>query len=181
MAALPDLITVEHFRQLPESGEFAYELHYGEVVAMTRPKLAHERLQRRLLRLLEAVLPSYEIGVEYAFRPVAEFDLRAADVAAVSAARAAAADPEDNLHGAPDLVIEVKSPSNTPRKLQEFASLCLANGAIEFWIVDRTSKSIAVVQRDGSRQVYGVGDEISLAAFGGGSLAVADVFKTGPV
>jgi Putative restriction endonuclease len=72
MAALPDLITVEQFRQLAESGEFAYELHHGEVVAMTRPRLAHERLQRRLARLLEALLPSYEIGVEYAFRPVAE-------------------------------------------------------------------------------------------------------------
>jgi hypothetical protein len=54
---------------------------------MTRPKLAHERLQRRLMRLLEAAPPNYEMGVEYAFRPVAEFDLRAADVAAVSAAR----------------------------------------------------------------------------------------------
>jgi Uma2 family endonuclease len=87
MAALPRLITVEQFRQLAEGGEFAYELHYGEVVRMTRPKLAHERLQRRLMRLLEAAPPNYEMGVEYAFRPVAEFDLRAADVAAVSAAR----------------------------------------------------------------------------------------------
>jgi Uma2 family endonuclease len=177
MAALPDLITVEQFRQLPESGEFVYELHFGEVVAMTRPRLAHERLQRRLMRLLEAALPNYEICVEYAFRPVAEFDLRAADVATVSAARAAAADPEDNLHGAPDLVIEVKPPSNTPRRLQELASLCLANGAIQFWIVDRIPKSITVVQRDGTRQVYAVDSEISLAAFGGGSLSVAAVFE----
>lgn len=177
MAALPDLMTVERFRQLPESGEFACELHHGELVAMTRPRLAHERLQRRLARLLEMALPSYEIGVEYAFRPFAEFDLRAADAAAVSAARAAAADPEDNLHGAPDLVIEVKSPSNTPRKLQELASLCLANGAIQFWIVDRVLKSITVVQRDGSRQVYGMEAEISLAAFGGGSIAVKAVFE----
>jgi Uma2 family endonuclease len=90
--------------------------------------------------------------------------------------RAAAADPEDNLHGAPDLGIEVKSPSNTPRRLQEFASLCLANGAIEFWIVDRILKLITVVQRDGSRRVYGAGEEISLAAFGGGSLSAAAVF-----
>jgi Uma2 family endonuclease len=177
MAALPDLIAVERFRQLPEDGEFACELHHGAVVRMTRPRLAHERLQRRLARLLEAALPSYEIGVQYAFRPLAEFDLRAADVAAVSAARAAAADPEDNLHGAPGLVIEVKSPSNSPRKLQELASLCLANGAIEFWIVDRLLKSITVVQQDGSRETYGVDATISLAAFGGASLAVKAVFE----
>ena len=177
MAALPDLITVEQFRQLPESGEFAYELHHGEVVAMTRPIAAHWDLQLRLMDLLRQLLPQYVIGIELPFRPVPRFDLRAADVAAITRERYAAIDPEDNLHGAPDLAIEVKSPSNTPRKLQELASLCLANGAIEFWIVDRIPKSITVVQRDGSRQVYGVGDEISLAAFGGGSLAVADVFK----
>jgi Uma2 family endonuclease len=74
-------------------------------------------------------------------------------------------------------VIEVKSPSNTPRKLQELASLCLANGTVEFWIVDRTQKLITVVQRDGSRQSYGVDAEISLAAFGGGNLAVRAVFE----
>jgi Uma2 family endonuclease len=177
MAALPDLITVEHFRQLPESGEFAYELHHGEVVPMTRPRAGHWDLQLRLMDLLRPLLPQYAIGIELPFRAVPQFDLRAADVAAITRAWYAAIDPEDNLHGAPDLVIEVKSPSNTPRRLQELASLCLANGAIQFWIVDRIPKSIAVVQRDGSRQVYGVGDEISLAAFGGGSLAVADVFK----
>src|SRR6202161_3888253 len=109
MAAPPDLITVERFRQLPEDGEFASELHHGQVVRMTRPRLAHERLQRRLAPRREAAFPSYEMGVESAFRPLAEFDLRAADVAAVSAARAAAADPEDNLHCAPALVIEGKS------------------------------------------------------------------------
>jgi Uma2 family endonuclease len=103
---------------------------------------------------------------------VASFDLPAADVAAVTRERYAAIDLEDNLHGALDLVIEVKSPSNTPRKLQELASLSLANGAIEFWIVGHVLKSITVVQRDGSRETYGVGAEISLAAFGA-ILAVA--------
>jgi hypothetical protein len=33
MAALPDLITVAQFRQMPEGGECSYELHHGEVVA----------------------------------------------------------------------------------------------------------------------------------------------------
>ena len=35
MAALPSLITVEEFREMPDSGEYAYELHHGEVVAVT--------------------------------------------------------------------------------------------------------------------------------------------------
>ncbi len=176
MAALPDLITVGRFRQLPESGEFAYELHHGELVRMTRPRAGHWDLQLRLVDLLRPRLPGFVIGMELPFRAVAEFDLRAADVAAISRERYAAIDPEDNLHGAPDLVIEVKSPSNTPRQLQELASLCLANGAVQFWILDRGQKSILVAHRDGSRQTYGVEDAISLAAFGGGMLRVAEIF-----
>ena len=53
MATLPDPITVEQFRQLPKGGEFAYELHDGKVVAVTRPKPRHWKLQRRLARLLD--------------------------------------------------------------------------------------------------------------------------------
>src|ERR1700693_6231051 len=117
MAALPDLITVERFRQLPDNVEFACELHHGELVRMTRPKAAHWDLQLRLTDLLRAELQGFVIGMEFPFRAVPEFDLRAADVAAICRERYAAIDPEDNLHGAPKLVIEVKSPSNTPRTL----------------------------------------------------------------
>jgi len=36
MGALPSLITVAQFRELPEGGEVTYELHAGEVVAVVR-------------------------------------------------------------------------------------------------------------------------------------------------
>lgn len=176
MAALPDLITVAQFRQLPEDGEHVYELHHGEVVALTRPKARHWQIQRRLVRLLEARLNAYEIGMELPYRPVAEFDLRAAGVAALSKARWMAIDPEDNLHGAPELVIEVKSPWNTKRQLQEQAALCLANGAIECWVVDPEKKSVSVVRSEGAAVLYGPGSTIPLGAFGATELAVDEIF-----
>src|SRR4051812_21154136 len=113
MAALPNLITVAQFRELPEGGEFTYELHHGEVVAVTRPRARHFALQHRLTHLLDPKVAKFGVvGMEFPYRPLAEFDLRAADVAAVSHERWAAIDPDDNLRGAPELVIEVKSPSN---------------------------------------------------------------------
>lgn len=177
MAALPDLITVEQFRQLPEGGEYAYELHHGEVVSLTRPKLRHSKLQIRLSRLLEPKLKAFgEVMIECPYRPIAEFDLRVADVAAVSHSRWDAGDPDDNLHGAPELVIEVKSPSNTRRQLQELAALCLANGTLEFWIVEADAATVSVVRAQGTAKVYGVGTSLSLAAFGGPELTVAEIF-----
>ena len=181
MAALPDLITVAQFRQLPEDGELAYELQHGEVIAVTRPRAGHSKLQLRLMRLLEPRLRAFgEVTMEFPYRPLAEFELRAADVAAISRTRWEAIDPNDNLRGAPELVIEVKSPSNTKAQLQELVTICLANGALECWIVDSEKKTVTVIRRDGSTSVYGRGHRIPLAAFGARRLPVETIFAATP-
>ena len=104
------------------------------------------------------------------------FDLRAADVAAISRDRFKEIDHEDNLRGAPDLVIEGISPSNSKAQLREVASLCLSNGALECWLVDRKERSVTVVRKDGTSSIYEGDAEIPLAAFGPDSLRVADLF-----
>jgi Uma2 family endonuclease len=176
MAALPQPMSVEQFRQLPK-GEFEYELHFGEVVAMTRPKPRHWRLQKRLARLLDSRLEAFgEAGVEIPFRLLPEFDLRAADVCVISHARLEAMDLDDDLRGAPELVIEVKSPSNSDQQLRQRAIFCLGRGAMEFWIVDTTRKSVTVFHPDGVPAVFSTGDAIPLTAFGGESLSVDEIF-----
>ena len=114
--------------------------------------------------------------MELPYRPAAEFELRVADVGLVSRRRWEGIDPEDNLRGAPELVIEVRSPWNTQRQLQELAALCLANGTIEFWVVDTEKKSVSVVRREGAAMVYGLGSNTPLSAFGGTDLAVDEIF-----
>jgi hypothetical protein len=70
MAALPNMLTVAEFRELPEGGEFTYELHHGEVVQVTRPKLLHWTLQKRLERPLETRLDAFGVvGTELATEP----------------------------------------------------------------------------------------------------------------
>lgn len=176
MAALPDLVTVAQFREMPEKREFRYELHHGEVVPVSGPKPNHIHLQRHLMDLLRPRLRAFELFVELAFRAVSEFDVRIADVGAVALGRWNTARREDDLFGAPELVIEVKSPSNRERELRERASLCLSNGCFEFWIVDDKVRSISVLHRDGSSTVYRPGDSIPLAAFGSDSISVDDIF-----
>src|SRR5579884_2698142 len=107
MAALPALVTVEQFRQMPEDGN-AYELRHGEVVPVTRPKAKHYKLQCHLADLLASGSTSFgKVGMELPYRPLPQFELRVADVALVRRDRWDEMDPDDNLHGAPDLVIEV--------------------------------------------------------------------------
>lgn len=176
---LPRPITVDEFRAMPEPpGDFAWELHYGELVPVTRPKRKHAVLQKRLVSLLEPLTPVGGFtSLEVAFRMFPEFDLRVADVAWVSKEVWQAGSEDDDIVGAPDLVIEVRSKSNTPRELHEKRMLCLTHGCREFWVVEPEKQRIDVTTPDGSSRSYVQGDVIELPLFGPGkSVAVADVF-----
>jgi len=177
MAALPDLITVAQFRELPENEAYIYELQHGEVVAVTRPKYWHIYRQDHIRHLLKQQLPDFEVMTELAFRAIPDFDLRAADVGAITRARHASIPFGEDLFGAPELVVEIKSPSNTKTELQERASLCLTHGSIEFWIVDEEQRTVAVIHRDGSKVVYRPGDDIPLAPFGSDFLPLSEIFS----
>jgi Uma2 family endonuclease len=147
------------------------------VVTLTLPKKRHTRLQSRLVDLLRVWSEGKGlIAAELPFRAVPEYDLRAAAVAFVSQERWDSTDEDDNLHGAPELVIEVLSPSNTKAEIREKAALCLANGAEEFWVVDPARMNVTVMHRRGSALVYETDDRLTLPLFGG-EINVREIFE----
>lgn len=177
MATSSALMTVEQFRALPEPTEGYYELHHGVPVLMTRPKHKHWMIQHRLLRLLDPLAAGRGVlGIEFAFRPLPEHELWCADVAYASGDRAEAIDPEDNLFGAPELVIEVLSPSNTVSEINEREAMCLESGCLEFWVVDPQRKTVKVSTPDRKTITYIEGEKIALKFPSAGELAVADIF-----
>ena len=60
---------------------------------------------------------------------------------------------------------------------ERWASLCLANGCQDFWIIDEKARTITVIGRDGKAFKYSGADSVPLPLFGGDGLRVADVFK----
>ena len=58
MAAVvePLLMTVEEYRELPQQSDVVQELHWGQVVTLTRPRMRHTKLQYRLVELLRTRL-----------------------------------------------------------------------------------------------------------------------------
>jgi Uma2 family endonuclease len=178
LPATTGLMTVDEFRQLPETGPFYYELRHGELVQVTRPRLKQVLIQKRLLRLLEPRAgDAFWVSIEVPFRPLPEHELRTADVAVVAVARLQQADPEDNLAGAPELVIEVLSPSNSAPEIIEKQQLCLKNGCCEFWAVEPKTRIVNVATQDGITRTYQAGDEIPLRLFGSARLPVAAIFE----
>lgn len=179
MAAVaePLLMTVEQYRDLPQSTEVVQELHWGQVVTLTRPKMRHTKLQYRLVELLRSRVGLQGIvASEVPFRALPQYELRGADVAFVSHERWIATDDDDNLQGSPELVIEVLSRSNTQAEMREKATLYLSTGGQEFWIVSPKRKEVTVTRREGGTFVYDIGRQIPLPLFGG-ELSVAEIFS----
>ena len=178
MPATTGLMTVDEFRQLPETGPFYYELRHGELVKVTRPKFKHSLIQSRLQEILKPHAGgSYWVSLELPFRAQPEYEVRAADVAALSTARREQADPDDFLQGAPELVVEVLSPSNTMDEILEKERLCLENGSLEFWVVDPKLLLVKVSGPDGITLTYVSGQQIPLPLFGTQTLPVTSIFE----
>lgn len=167
-------MTVAEFQKLPEdAGPVYHELRHGELVAVSRPRLKHIQIQKRVERLLEAA--GGETGMvvmEFSFRPLPEHEFRVADVAYVARDRWERADPEGDFMGAPDLVIEVLSPSNTVSEIYDKEVLCLENGAQQFWVVDPIRRQIKVSTPDGLTITYRSGQAIPLPLFGPAAVGV---------
>ncbi len=178
-ATTSQLLTVAEFRALPlDDGPVYHELRRGEVVSVTRPKYKHAVIQRRLRRLLEnAAPPEGVVDTEFAYRPLPEYELRVAGVAYVSGIREQVIDPEDNLQGAPDITIEVLSPSNTDAEIYDKEKLCLEHGAQEFWVVDPDRRQVKISMPDGHTVTWRSDQEIPLRLFGEAVLLVDAIFE----
>jgi Uma2 family endonuclease len=154
--SIPRPLTVAEYERIPDPPGGRYELHHGEAVFVTYPVHGHKELQRRLRKLLEPMAePSgFVVDTEFPYRPFPENEVWGADVACVSAARYDAI--EKWLVGSPELVIEVKSPSNTKAGMLDKAMTTLAGqGAVEFWIVDPATRTVTVHNALKGIEVYG--------------------------
>lgn len=116
------------------------------------------------------------VEIVFPFRPLAEYEYRRANVAYASKERVDKVDPEGYFMGAPDLVIEILSPSNTVAQMRDKKKLCLENGSVQFWEVDLDYREVEVSTRDGHAMTYRMGQLIPLFFAPGKSIAVDAIF-----
>jgi Uma2 family endonuclease len=169
------LLTVEEFLRLPEPKSGHYELHHGEVVLVPPPKWGHTRIQARIETVFRRLLGDNGIvAAEMPFQPSPEYEVWVADVGFVLAERAGVVKENEYLQGAPDLVVEVLSPSNTVAEINDKMAVCLENGCSSFWVVDGKRKEVQVTEGDVTRRYKGSSTVTS--AILGGSIQVEELF-----
>ena len=176
MAVETALVTVEEFLRLRPPLAGHYELHHGEIVHMTAPKWGHQRIQDRLAAILRSMAGDRAyVSKEMSFRPSPEYEVWEADVGLALSERADRVGDDEYLMGAPDLAVEVLSPSNTVDEIAEKISICMANGCISFWVVDPKRKRVSVTEGDMTRH-YGVSAAIQCHLLDG-SVRVEEIFR----
>ena len=176
-ASLPRYITVAEFDAMEFDPDREYELIDGEIVEVSHPSYRHYKTAERLAKLLRAAVGSgFDVGRELPY-VLAPGTKRKADVAIVAIARDNAAEVTRSLDGAPELVVEIVSPSNLSWSDRRTARLCLRNGAMQFWMVYIEDRVVDVRRRDNLVTSYERGSRIALPeALGGGEISVDDIF-----
>jgi Uma2 family endonuclease len=176
MAVETKLVTVNEFVTLPDPPNGRYELRDGEVVFLPPVRLLHTKIQANLVKLL---LPQLQAGgvvsAEFPFQPTSQYEFRYADVGFVSHARLQQSTDDGYLQGAPDLVIEILSRSNTWVEVEDKRELCLNSGCQSYWIVNPVRQTVQVTDFDRAVKTYTIDDAVPLAT--GASIPVRSIFE----
>ena len=142
-------LTVEDLYAFPDDA-FKYELQAGILLSEPLPGFRHGLVALRMARLLVEHVDREGLGAvvtnDTGFVLARQPDtVRGPDVAFVARARLAQLeDAERAFPGAPDLAVEVLSPSNTPSGVRAKVADYLAAGARLVWVVDSESETVTV-------------------------------------
>jgi Uma2 family endonuclease len=174
-------LTYEDYVLLPEDHQ--YEVIDGELFMTPAPTLFHQAVKRRLVRLLEDFLDSRRLGAIFDAPTdvvLSKHDVVQPDILVVLEAHRSIL-AEKFVAGAPDLVVEVLSPSTEERDRTAKAKRYAAFGVREMWLVDPDAKSIEVLVNSGNGfrrdSLYGESDAVRSAILPGLEFPAGPVFR----
>jgi Uma2 family endonuclease len=156
-----ELLTSEQFLALPveydrSGNRIRDELVAGEVVISPIPFLAHSLVLNDILRALIVYADANQM---LGFQPFArlayvvdDYNTLVPDVSVIKQDRLK---PHDDQHprGAPEIAIEVVSPTDTVVHLKAKVEAYLQNGSKTVWVVYPDSRSVMVYRGDVAREL----------------------------
>ena len=177
------LLTIEDLATLDSAPE-RFELIEGVIVEVSPSKRRHavyaSRIHGRLFAHVDGAIDAELYIAEGGFIVSRQPDtMLAPDVALVLKERAPESEDEDGfVPFAPDLAVEVESPSNTQGELLRKVALYLAGGARLVWLVRPKHQTVTVFHPDAPERVLGVGDVLDGGdVVPGFALPLTDLFR----
>ena len=154
MAVQEKLYTADDLGQLRDNGKI-YELHNGVLVEIPAVGERQSALAAWISTLIgnfnmQHNLGGIVMGADGTFI-LSPFNTRITDAAYITAGNIQ--NSWTFHHGAPDLAVEIVSPSSTLLEMQKRAGEYLTAGSRLVWIVNPDEKTVDVYRPDGSRVV----------------------------
>ena len=159
-------VTAEELLRMPEKPGYSFELDQGRLIQMPKSGALHGIVGMRLVTALLPFVDEHRLGVLFpqdtGFKLASRPDtVRGPDLSFVTRERIAAIGFPDGLWpGAPDLAVEVKSPSDTRPKLASKAREYLSYGTRLVWVIDPKRREVIVFRPNAIPLTLTSGDEL---------------------
>jgi Uma2 family endonuclease len=143
-AALPVPRTIAEYLAMPEGAPYFQFIH-GKPKQMPSPTFQHQSILMAISFALNTFVTRHNLGV-VAFAPLDVYldgrNYVQPDAMFISHERTSII--QKRIHGAPDLVVEILSPSNAEDDVVEKKSVYEAHRVREYWIIDPDAQTIEV-------------------------------------
>lgn len=154
------ILSLDQFEKLPDDGMF-HELDEGELISMAPTSEGHGDIEAEIVTQLRLHVKQQSLGKVYCgdmgFR-LDEDTVRAPDVAFVRKERLGARDRTRYFDGAPDLAVEIFSPSDSVPQLMRKVRQYLRAGSHTVWVVYPETKEMQVFEAAGADRILRAGD-----------------------
>lgn len=139
--------TYEDYQALPEGAP--YQLIGGELIMTPSPNPNHQRISKRLAFILYGYVEKNKNLGEVLYSPLDVYledtEVYQPDIIFVSKERLNIIG-EKKIEGAPDMVMEILSPSTAYYDLKHKMTAYAKHGVKEYWIVDPMEKSMEIFE-----------------------------------
>ena len=128
-------------------GDERYELLDGDLILVASPNRDHQSVSVRLLTWMHSFVEENDLGWVYGAPFDVLFtdtDVVQPDLMFVSREREHILTPA-NVQGAPDLIVEILSPSSSTRDWRAKRELYATHGVREYWIIDPANRIVSVL------------------------------------
>ena len=146
---VPHRWTFSDLVALPED-RLRHELIDGEHFVTPSPNTAHQTILKNLFVILNACVERRGVG-EVLFAPfdvkLSPYTVLVPDLLFFTADRFAEAVNDRHATAAPDLVVEILSPSTRRRDLGRKRAVYDREGVREYWVLDPVAESVVVLRR----------------------------------
>jgi Uma2 family endonuclease len=172
-------LTYADYEKIPPDG-FRHEIIEGEELMTPAPNPSHQTALLNIARVLADHAKARKVGRVFVAPTdvvLSEHDIVEPDVFFIAEARAGIIGPK-YIEGAPDLVVEVISPSTASHDRGAKRALYDRAGVREYWIVDLPARTVEILEFGSPRRtrVYQEGQSFETAVLPGLTVRVDDLF-----